>query len=42
MGKIVASLADFVILTSDNPRTEDPQQILNDTLPGILSVAPLR
>ena len=38
MGKIVATLADFVILTSYNPRTEDPQQILNDTLPGILEV----
>jgi UDP-N-acetylmuramoyl-L-alanyl-D-glutamate--2,6-diaminopimelate ligase len=35
MGKIVASLADFVILTSDNPRTEDPLAIIRDILPGL-------
>lgn len=28
MGKIVGKMADFSILTSDNPRTEDPMQIL--------------
>ena len=35
MGEIVARLADFVILTSDNPRDEDEMQIINDVLPGI-------
>ncbi|KGG33752.1 UDP-N-acetylmuramoylalanyl-D-glutamate--2,6- diaminopimelate ligase [Prochlorococcus marinus str. SS51] len=35
MGAIASKFADHVTLTSDNPRTEDPQQILNDVLPGI-------
>ncbi|MCL2579592.1 MAG: UDP-N-acetylmuramoyl-L-alanyl-D-glutamate--2,6-diaminopimelate ligase [Oscillospiraceae bacterium] len=35
MGEIVAGLAHFVILTSDNPRDEDPNQIVDDVLPGI-------
>ena len=31
-----ASLAaDYVVVTSDNPRTEDPQAIINDILPGM-------
>jgi len=30
MGNIAAQLADMVILTADNPRTEDPNQIIND------------
>lgn len=34
MAKIVAEYSDFCILTSDNPRTEDPQQIIDDALPG--------
>ena len=35
MGKIAADLADFVVITSDNPRTEDPMAIINDILPGM-------
>ena len=35
MGKIAAQLADFVVVTSDNPRTEDPEAIIADILPGL-------
>ncbi len=35
MGEIATRLADVVILTSDNPRTEDPVQILEDIAGGI-------
>ena len=35
MGKIAAELADFVIVTSDNPRTEQPQAIIDDILAGM-------
>ncbi len=35
MGRIGEKGADIAILTSDNPRTEDPQQIINDVLEGI-------
>ena len=35
MGKIAAELADLVIVTSDNPRTEDPEAIIADILPGL-------
>jgi UDP-N-acetylmuramyl-tripeptide synthetase len=35
MGEAAGSLSDVVILTSDNPRTEDPEQILFDAEEGI-------
>ena len=38
MGRIAEELADKVIVTSDNPRSEDPQQIITDILAGISSV----
>lgn len=37
MGAIAEQFADKVILTSDNPRSEDPQQILSDILTGFKS-----
>jgi len=38
MGAIAERLADKVIVTSDNPRSEDPQQIITDILTGFKSV----
>ena len=34
MGRIATELADLVIVTSDNPRSEDPQAIVDDVLAG--------
>ena len=35
MGAIAARLADFVVVTSDNPRTEEPMAIIREILPGM-------
>lgn len=35
MGEIASKLADKVIITSDNPRSENPSQIISDILKGI-------
>lgn len=35
MGEIATSLADYVIITSDNPRTEVPADIIADILEGV-------
>jgi UDP-N-acetylmuramoyl-L-alanyl-D-glutamate--2,6-diaminopimelate ligase len=39
MGEAAASLSDVVILTSDNPRTEDPMKILADVEVGMREAA---
>ena len=40
MGKIAQQLADKIIITSDNPRSEDPQQIITDILSGLALINP--
>jgi UDP-N-acetylmuramoyl-L-alanyl-D-glutamate--2,6-diaminopimelate ligase len=35
MGRAAGLASDVVVLTSDNPRSEEPQAILNDVLPGL-------
>lgn len=35
MGKIAGTLSDYCIVTSDNPRTEDPNKIIDDILEGM-------
>ena len=39
MGKAAAEASDFIVLTSDNPRSEDPMRIIADVLPGITGYA---
>lgn len=41
MGSIAAELADDVIVTDDNPRSEDPGRIVADILAGITAGAPV-
>ncbi len=38
MGEIAARLSDFAVLTSDNPRTEEPTAILADVEAGVRQV----
>jgi UDP-N-acetylmuramoyl-L-alanyl-D-glutamate--2,6-diaminopimelate ligase len=39
MGRISSEYADFTVITSDNPRSEEPNQIVADILTGIKSLA---
>jgi len=37
MGEVADKLADYVVVTSDNPRQEDPSEIIKDIEKGITS-----
>lgn len=39
MGRAVGRLADVAIVTSDNPRTENPLSIIEEILPGVVEAA---
>ncbi|HJR44024.1 MAG TPA: UDP-N-acetylmuramoyl-L-alanyl-D-glutamate--2,6-diaminopimelate ligase [Actinomycetota bacterium] len=40
MGAVAASLADVVVVTSDNPRSEDPHAIIDQILEGVVAHRP--
>jgi UDP-N-acetylmuramoyl-L-alanyl-D-glutamate--2,6-diaminopimelate ligase len=42
MGRLAAQLADLPVVTSDNPRTEDPELILDDIERGMGSAPRMR
>ena len=35
MGEVVARYSDIAVVTSDNPRSEDPKAIIEDIMPGL-------
>jgi UDP-N-acetylmuramoyl-L-alanyl-D-glutamate--2,6-diaminopimelate ligase len=40
MGRLAGTLADFTVVTSDNPRTEDPDAIIDEIMTGLPPAAP--
>ncbi len=42
MGEIASLYADYVIITSDNPRTEEPKEIISDILKGVSGIKPYK
>jgi UDP-N-acetylmuramoyl-L-alanyl-D-glutamate--2,6-diaminopimelate ligase len=42
MGRIAAEQGDLIVVTSDNPRTEDPERIIDETVAGIPPGTPMR
>lgn len=42
MGEAVKALADVIVVTSDNPRTEDPEAIIDDVVEGLEGVEYVR
>ena len=40
MGGVAARLADFVVVTSDNPRSEEPRAIIDEILVGVVEERP--
>jgi UDP-N-acetylmuramoyl-L-alanyl-D-glutamate--2,6-diaminopimelate ligase len=40
MGAVAAQLADYVVVTSDNPRSEDPVAIIDEILEGVIAHRP--
>jgi len=41
MGKVASKYSDLIVLTSDNPRSEDPEAIIEDIVPGLNSKVPV-
>ena len=39
MGQVATRLSDYTIITSDNPRTEEPQRIIDEIITGVHSAA---
>ena len=40
MGSVAAKLADYTVVTSDNPRSEDPVSIIDQILEGVIAHKP--
>ncbi len=39
MGRVALESSDYAVITSDNPRTEDPERIIKDILKGVPSLS---
>ena len=40
MGEIAGKFCDFIVITSDNPRTEEPMRIIRDIENGVKKTSP--